>query len=406
MATFAALAGLLDGRTPKVYRGTSARALPPEQTWARVQPLLRPCGITRVANITGLDRVGLPVYQAIRPNSRSLSVSQGKGADAMAARISAVMEAIELHFAESPPLALRLASYAELQGEGLAANPEELPHTAEYDPARRMLWTQGYELLSRQSIWVPFDLVHINLIEPAGSLLVTSNGLASGNTLAEAVFHGLCEVVERDAEALFRLGSTDAQNAALLDLSSVSHPEVRALLQRLAEAGLTPVAWNLTSDIALPAIRVFLYDAHADSLVNPVSAPYGAGCHFDASTALLRALTESAQTRVSWIAGSRDDLSRDHYRRSHANTAYLAELLRLPTPARLSDLPCRALPTLEEDVAHVLSALSAVGIRQVAVVPLSGPDCPVAIARVIVPGLEGPALQERQLGRRARAVAS
>lgn len=406
MAAFAALAGLLDGRTPKIYRGTSARSLPPEQTWARVQPLLGSCGITRVANITGLDRVGLPVYQAIRPNSRSLSVSQGKGADPMAARISAVMEAIELHFAESPSLPLRLATHAELGAEGLAADPAELPHTAEYDPARRLLWTQGYELMSQQPIWVPFDLVHVNLIEPAGSLLVTSNGLASGNTLAEAVFHGLCEVVERDAEALFRLRSPEAQQAALLDLHSVSHPEVRALLQRFADAGLTPIAWNLSSDIALPAVRVFLHDSHADSLVNPVSAPYGAGCHFDAVTALVRALTESAQTRVSWIAGSRDDLSRDHYRRSHATTAYLAELLRLPAPARLEALPSRSLPTLEDDIRQVLAALSAAGIRQVAVVPLSQPNCPVAVARVIVPGLEGPALEERQPGPRARAVLS
>jgi len=36
-------------------------------------------GVTRLAEITGLDLVGIPVFQAIRPAGRSLSVHQGKG---------------------------------------------------------------------------------------------------------------------------------------------------------------------------------------------------------------------------------------------------------------------------------------------------------------------------------------
>jgi YcaO-like protein with predicted kinase domain len=57
------------------------------ETWAAVQPLLQEIGITRVGDITGLDRIGIPVWIAVRPNSRTLSVSQGKGLDAPAARI-------------------------------------------------------------------------------------------------------------------------------------------------------------------------------------------------------------------------------------------------------------------------------------------------------------------------------
>jgi ribosomal protein S12 methylthiotransferase accessory factor len=36
-------------------------------------------GVTRIANVTGLDRIGIPVAIAVRPNSRSVSVAQGKG---------------------------------------------------------------------------------------------------------------------------------------------------------------------------------------------------------------------------------------------------------------------------------------------------------------------------------------
>jgi ribosomal protein S12 methylthiotransferase accessory factor YcaO len=35
-------------------------------------------GITRIAMVTGLDRVGIPVALATRPNSRSVAVSQGR----------------------------------------------------------------------------------------------------------------------------------------------------------------------------------------------------------------------------------------------------------------------------------------------------------------------------------------
>src|SRR5439155_960795 len=62
--------------------------------------LQRAIGITRVANITGLDRIGIPVVTVCRPNARSLSVSQGKGVTLAAARASGLMEATELYHAE------------------------------------------------------------------------------------------------------------------------------------------------------------------------------------------------------------------------------------------------------------------------------------------------------------------
>ena len=51
---------------------------------------MAPMGITRLADVTGLDNIGIPVFQAIRPNARSLSVSQGKGVSLEAAQASAL----------------------------------------------------------------------------------------------------------------------------------------------------------------------------------------------------------------------------------------------------------------------------------------------------------------------------
>ena len=57
-------------------------------------------GISRIADITGLDQVGIPVCIAIRPVSKTLALSSGKGITLDSSFISAGMEAIETHTAE------------------------------------------------------------------------------------------------------------------------------------------------------------------------------------------------------------------------------------------------------------------------------------------------------------------
>ena len=70
-------------------------------------------GITRLGNITGLDRIGIPVAIAVRPNSRSVSVAQGKGLEMPQAMASALMEACETFHAEQIG-PLRVAAYRAL----------------------------------------------------------------------------------------------------------------------------------------------------------------------------------------------------------------------------------------------------------------------------------------------------
>ena len=77
--------------------------------------IVGPLGISRLADVTGLDRIGIPVVMACRPNARSLAVSQGKGLDRDAARASALMEAIELYHAERIASPLKLSSWNELR---------------------------------------------------------------------------------------------------------------------------------------------------------------------------------------------------------------------------------------------------------------------------------------------------
>src|SRR5438105_3859247 len=91
-------------RTPKVLREGTHRSQNLDETLRFVLRLAPIMGITRVANVTGLDPVGIPVVMVCRPNSRSVAVSQGKGIDLASARASGVMEAAELYHPETMTL--------------------------------------------------------------------------------------------------------------------------------------------------------------------------------------------------------------------------------------------------------------------------------------------------------------
>lgn len=401
--------GLLAARTPKQSSGGSQRAIPPDETWRNVAPWLERVGVTRVANVTGLDHVGIPVWQAIRPNSRSLSVSQGKGIDTIAAKVSAVMESLESWCAERARCELRLASFSELGAED-AADPLTLPLDPRgfYDPKKALLWTPGLDLMGRRPIWVPFELVHVNTTVPSTTFLCSSNGLASGNTLAEAISHALCEVVERDANALFGRRSAEAQAATRVDLATASDPAVQGLLDQYATARLVPMVWNMTSDVGVATLRVIAFDADTDPLMNPMAAAYGAGCHVDRVTALIRGLTEAAQSRLSWIAGSRDDLDRAGSYDATQRCAVIehhAALAAEPAQAAFEEVPTGGAETVEEDLALVLAHLRSIGVDRAIVVPIEHDGLPFAVVRVIVPGLEAPSTAAGyRPGKRAQAV--
>ncbi|MBG0566021.1 YcaO-like family protein [Actinoplanes sp. NEAU-A11] len=398
----------------RYYAGTH-RTRSPAETLAVVQPLLAGCGITRVADITGLDRIGIPVFMAIRPNSRSLAASQGKGLDRLAAKASAVMEAIELYQAEHVARPIRLQSHAELSRSLPVADPAALPgiRGSLFRPHWPIPWIEGVELGSGDPLWVPYELVHADTTVPpmpgSGCFDRGTNGLASGNTLAEAVLHGLCEVIERDALALWEHQPEDVRDRRRLALDAVGAAAVTGLVRKFAEAGVHAVVWDVTSDVGVAAYRTVIFDATTDPLLNPVGAAFGAGCHPDPVVALVRSLTEAAQSRLTAIAGSRDDLKAGYYGPEQAARA-LERYRRLadaaPPGARFEEAESLATPTAEGDVAVVLSRLRDAGLTVAVAVDLSEPGCGVHVVRVVVPGLEGPTESPvYRAGARVRALA-
>jgi YcaO-like protein with predicted kinase domain len=194
----------------KSYRRGTHRTTTPENTLARVAFIAQQIGITRVGNVTGLDRIGIPVTVAVRPNSRSFSVSQGKGLLLSEALASATMEAIELFHGEDLSVRTVVASYRELSAASRAVSPASLCGTGLPLPEQtEIAWIEGYDLLNGEACWVPWEVVHTDYTLPTHHsgehFLSGTNGLASGNHLAEAISSAICELVERDAVALWQI---------------------------------------------------------------------------------------------------------------------------------------------------------------------------------------------------------
>jgi ribosomal protein S12 methylthiotransferase accessory factor len=367
-----------------------------EEWLLTLAPCMRAAGITRVANITGLDDLGIPVALAVRPNSRSLSVSQGKGTTLLAAKLSAVMEGLEHYHAERVTGAVWLERHATLVRERAVADVERLPRTARhFDSQARIPWINATVLFTAQTIAVPFELVHLDLTLPlpegSGYFPLGSNGLGAGRTRDEAILHGLLELIERDGLALFYERTPAAQATRRLRIDSVEDVTCKMLLKRMADADLGVALWDMTSNIGVTSCLCSIGERHYDAL-RSVGMARGYGCHPNRAIALRRALTEAAQSRLTRIAGSRDDLQPHELERirSSASVQHQREHAEQEGFAvrKFSELTSLDDASVAELLGFVCAALRRAGLDDVLFVDLSRPEFPVSVVRVLVPGLE------------------
>jgi YcaO-like protein with predicted kinase domain len=386
---------------PKRYRDGTHRVVTPEATLARVLPLAPRLGITRLANLTGLDSLGVPVAAAYRPNARSVAVFQGKGTTLAAAKASALMEAAEAWHAEQVVWSDVRGPYAEIAERGIpAVDPARLPRAADatVDPRDTAFqWVEGRDLFTGACRWVPLDLVSANYTvggSTDGPLQATTNGLAAGNHVLEALCHALCEVIERDALALWRLLPDPEQDATTLDLSTADAWVRVALLDRFATAGVELRAFDVTSDIGVPSVLCLAGPAGDEDEIQP---ELGSGCHPDPMVALARAASEAAQVRLTRIAGARDDLLPESYdepwrsARARAARAWLRAARPADGGRHCGSLPRCAGQTLLMDLTTILGRLAAAGLSEAVWVDLMHSEIGLPVVRVVVPDLEGPA---------------
>ena len=378
---------------PKAYRRGCHRARAPRETLERIRPHLGAMGITRVADITGLDRIGIPVFVACRPNARALAVSQGKGLDANAARVSAIMESVESFHAETMQLPLEYASWRELAARQPVVDPARLQPSGEgaFHPELPLLWVCGTDWTHGGPLWVPHQIVHTNytrsFVREPNCFIATSTGLASGNHLPEAVSHAVCEVVERDAVDRFAQLPAEQRQQRQLDLATVDDVDCREVLARFERARIAVAAWEVTGPVELPAFECLIVERE-DEAWAPVPAR-GYGCHPARGIALLRALTEAAQSRLTLISGARDDIAKAQVEAicDPANVRAMRQRASRPGTRHFHAAPNHEHASFDEDLGLELTLLRDAGFGPTVVVDLSRPDWDISVVRVVVPGL-------------------
>jgi YcaO-like protein with predicted kinase domain len=372
--------------TAILHRGGTYRAVKPQETWDVISPQLRRFGITRVNDITGLDEIGIPTWISCRPDGKTIAVSLGTGLDPMQARVSAVMESIEGWHAENPVLSADFRDSAiglhlpyDLRALNLAARSPLTGHSL-------LDWTTGTGLLSGLPVPVPLDSVQLNFTDarpwPNALFRPTSNGLASGNTPAEAILHGLLEIIERDCIAQYE--AADPEHFRYVDVDQSSSPYVREIAARLRACGCVTTVIDITNQLGITCFAAEIWSA---------DVPFhcgGFGCHVDAEIALGRALLEVAQSRLSVVSGARDDIDADTYwpaRRSAAPPA----AQYAPAPAgRATDAA-----DLESVIRYCAERIALVTGCEPVTVDLTHDDIGIPVRKTYAPGLRWPDFERR-----------
>jgi ribosomal protein S12 methylthiotransferase accessory factor len=349
-----------------------------------VQPLLEAAGITRVADLTWLDDIGIPTVQAVRPASLTLSVSQGKAATYRAAQVSAVMESMENWHCENVTPDLLGTATSDLASD-LTYDPgllRRLPGSL-YHPRAKLDWMAATTLLTGRKTWVPWQAVIVNVavddVWDPPIFAMDTTGLASGNSYHEAALHGLYEIMERHSLATGEPGSTLFE----VPLDDVSGSSCVPLIEKIHLAGSQ-----------LQIVRIDTWDGFycfTAELRSPMAElPFsGSGLHHDPNVALSRAITEAAQSRLTTISGAREDLPSGIYQRFariHTYSALQRTTQPLPNADPISwDSPNTG--SLEVLLASAATAVAAqTGAEPLAVV-CDFPDACVPVVKVIAPGL-------------------
>lgn len=373
-----------------------ARAFEETERW--VAGRLRDVPITRVFDATPVDYLRLPVWCAITPLAKDLMVHCGKGESPIAARLSAIMEAIERVSAETiAGERQRFASYDDLESEygPTVLTPAEfdLPFESAYAPGRPISWVSGWDLLNEERVWVASDLA----ISPASEgvcLGAETNGLASGNTYVEATVHALYEVIERDAVACADYLEMWCRSDDLR-LPPLRIIDPTTLTGRLAEwyAKLTALQLHaeirdFTVDTGVPVFGVRLVDP---CFPGGAREFHGYGASLEPCRAVIRAMTEAVQTHTAYFLGSRDEYESG----PHIGDQQLFESRmwsdspRQPWPHQTTAaavLDCDLLTELR----RLLQSLQACGCQRCVVVDLMNDDLQVPVVRVLVSGLAHP----------------
>jgi ribosomal protein S12 methylthiotransferase accessory factor len=356
---------------------------------ARAVTDARACGVTRLADVTRLDALGVHVFQAVRPLGKTVAVHQGKGLAAPEAMIGALMEAVECDHAERFEGETLLSAFAALpkreRPETLGDFAADRAHPPGEDEPLR--WVESRRIVDGRRLWIPFEGVSLDLGRPGHLRLERSSvGLAARYDFEGAVLKGLQEVIERDAEQAWMALPIEHRTCDRLEAGTVPYPWFRDLRARIAQAGLKLAVYQLPAAVVVPVILTELFEPGAAGCLR--RRAFGLACRATPEGALMASLTEAAQARLTAISGVRDDILYEPAPRPEADGFGVG----LPPPAQIMPRPwgqveaCAA-ASPGATSADLARALARSGFPDAAVTNLSSAASGAIVVKVTAPGL-------------------
>ena len=340
-----------------------------------------------------------------------LGASSGRGLTEVQARAGALCEALERYsgvWIEGTPevrsswAALdrravhpnEMTLYSESQYEGREtwnAQPENrLQYVAEpFDLGRPIAFTEGWSLTRAEPVLVPAAVTwygHPDLRDHRYTA-TDSNGCAAGGSVGEAVFHGLREVYERDAVAIWWYNRVPRPGVSLRALGD---PSITAAVDYCARNQRKVWILDISTDLSMPAYAAV---SRRDHVVEDVL--FGFGAHPDPREAVRQAVAEMMQLLPMVMRRAADGSPRyttdDPAGRGWFDDATCArEQWLVPH----GEVPLPALPGrfdtssagIEETIAHYVADLRSSGIETI-VVDQTRPDIGMPVVKVLCPGM-------------------
>ncbi|WP_433497725.1 TOMM precursor leader peptide-binding protein [Sphaerimonospora sp. CA-214678] len=276
-----------------------------------VNPLCGPLGARlshRLASTTTAAAIG---HFAVRGDGYVHDSFWGGHADSFAeSEVLGIMEALERHAGLRPRRKQTVVHGTHADLRDRAMDPRECGLYADsfYERNARYYtsfhedltipWVWGYSLRDRRPILVPEQLAYYHLpSDPAKFVQECSNGCAAGSCLGEAVFHGLLELIERDAFLISWYGGSRLPE---IDPDSCQRIQTRMLMDRISLSGYDVRIFDTRVDFPIPVVTV----VGMRRVGGPGRLCFAAGAGFDPEDAVASALREIAHTVPSFPAYS------------------------------------------------------------------------------------------------------
>ena len=416
----------LINRRATFLRDCGHRTQAPEETLKKYQHLVSP--------ITGVVTMLVPVHNAdglvhayLAGQNHALKMdrldflkatlrhaSGGKGISEAQAKASALCEAIERYSGErSGAEVIVTASFREMRerfgadtihpNEVMRYSHRQLEDHEAFNEKKSMFnqvpepldesvpidWTPVWSLTHARHKYLPTQFLYYQSKASANSdhfyCMGCSNGNASGNNLEEAVLQGFCELVERDAVAIWWYNRLRKPGVAV---ESFKESYLLDLISYYKTIGREAWALDITSDLGIPAFAAAsrLSGGPGERIL------FGLGCHLDPHIALQRAFAELNQMLAMDLHGvDAEHAIEDQETLSWLRTATLANQPYMApdetiAAKRREDYPSLCSGDLLEDIRLCRRIVEERGM-EVLVLDQTRPEVKMPVVKVIVPGL-------------------